>query len=131
MTKLEMARRITKQLFVMDDIPPADHHHVRRLARCTKARLEELTQDAKRAAEARLRGSARLMYDSRKGDARKLLAMLSDAIDAHATEQSRDSTNWGFTGDLGRVRDDLVNLVASITGQTDDLTGIRAQLSMD
>lgn len=42
MTKIEMSRRIVKQLYRMDDLPPADHFKVKRQARAPKAVVEHL-----------------------------------------------------------------------------------------
>jgi len=51
MTKLDMARMIVKQLYVMDELPAPDHHHVKKLMRKNATALKNLTELAKRAAE--------------------------------------------------------------------------------
>lgn len=47
------------------------------------------------------------------------MGMLREALDCHARTASEDPKNWGFTGDLGHVRDGLFDL-ACYMGEMDE-----------
>ncbi len=49
-------------------------------------------------------------YAARRNDIARLLDVLQMELDKHDTEQKADPRNWGHAGDLGKVREDLINL---------------------
>ncbi|QOJ01034.1 MAG: hypothetical protein HRU70_11220 [Phycisphaeraceae bacterium] len=56
------------------------------------------------------------MYASRRNDIARLLDVLQMELDKHADRAKADARNWGLTGDLGQVREDLINLVGFMSG---------------
>ena len=50
-------------------------------------------------------------YAARRNDIARLLDVLQMELDKHDTEQKADPRNWGHAGDLGKVREDLINIV--------------------
>jgi len=54
MTKVEMARRVIKQLYMMAELPAADHFKVKKYARQSKATLERQLELAEKAEAAQL-----------------------------------------------------------------------------
>lgn len=50
-------------------------------------------------------------YAARRNDIARLLDVLQMELDNHDAEQKADPRNWGHAGDLGKVREDLINLV--------------------
>jgi len=50
-------------------------------------------------------------YAARRSDIARLMDVLQMELDKHDTEQKADPKNWGITGNLGKVRSDLINLV--------------------
>ena len=55
--------------------------------------------------------SAAETYAARRNDIARLLDVLQMELDKHDTEQKADPRNWGHAGDLGKVREDLINIV--------------------
>ena len=55
------------------------------------------------------------MYAARRADIDRLLAALKDNLRLHAKDHHANPRNWGLTGDLGKVREDLINIVAFMT----------------
>ena len=55
-------------------------------------------------------------YAQRAGDIARLIDLLRARLDTHAAAAKADPANWGRVGDLGRVRADLINTVAFISG---------------
>jgi hypothetical protein len=55
-------------------------------------------------------------YAARRSDIARLLDVLGMELDRHADRAKADPKNWGLTGDLGKVRSDLMDTVAFISG---------------
>ena len=55
-------------------------------------------------------------YAARRSDIARLLDVLQMELDKHADRAKADARNWGLTGDLGKVREDLINLVGFMSG---------------
>ena len=51
------------------------------------------------------------MYAARRNDIARLLDVLSMHLDINDKEHTAAPGNWGLVGNLGKVREDLVNLV--------------------
>ena len=50
-------------------------------------------------------------YAARRNDVARLMDVLQMELDKHAEGAKADPRNWGFAGSLGKVREDLINLV--------------------
>ncbi|MCW5777759.1 MAG: hypothetical protein KIS87_15085 [Phycisphaeraceae bacterium] len=50
-------------------------------------------------------------YTARRNDIARLLDVLSMHLDINDKEHAAAPANWGLVGNLGKVREDLVNLV--------------------
>lgn len=55
-------------------------------------------------------------YAARRNDIARLLDVLEMELDKHAEAAKADPQNWGRTGDLGKVRSDLMDTVAFLSG---------------
>lgn len=55
-------------------------------------------------------------YAARRSDIARLLDVLEMELDKHADGMKADASNWGHVGDLGKVRSDLIDLVAFMSG---------------
>lgn len=55
---------------------------------------------------------ARGAYQARANDIARLIDVLQMELDKHATEAKANAKCWGKVGDLGKVRSDLIDLVA-------------------
>lgn len=53
-------------------------------------------------------------------DIHRLIDVLEMELQKHADNQKADYKNWGLVGDLGKVRRDLIEAVAFISGNPDD-----------
>jgi hypothetical protein len=60
--------------------------------------------------------NARDAYQARQHDIARLMDVLQMELDKHAKESQADPRNWGFAGSLGKVRSDLIDLVAFLSG---------------
>ncbi len=47
-------------------------------------------------------------YAARKADIASLLDLIQQEVEVHAEEAAKDPTNWGHAGDLGHIRQNLV-----------------------
>ena len=56
-------------------------------------------------------------YRSRRLDVEKLLDMLREEVAHHAEFAATEPRDWGFAGDLGHVRDLLVEALAFLAQQ--------------
>ncbi|MGE3109679.1 MAG: hypothetical protein AB7N65_26230 [Vicinamibacterales bacterium] len=56
------------------------------------------------------------MYAARRDDIARLLDVLAMELDKHDDQAKADPTNWGITGNLGKVRSDLMDTVAFLSG---------------
>ena len=50
-------------------------------------------------------------YAARRNDIARLMDVLQMELDKHAEAAKADPRNWARTGDLGKVRSDLIDLV--------------------
>jgi hypothetical protein len=55
-------------------------------------------------------------YSARRSDIARLLDVLGMELDKHGDRAKADPKNWGLPGDLGKVRSDLMDTVAFISG---------------
>lgn len=55
-------------------------------------------------------------YAERRGDIARLLDILDMELAKHAEAAKADPKNWGHAGDLGKVRGDLIDMVAFLAG---------------
>ncbi|MGE3109728.1 MAG: hypothetical protein AB7G11_13170 [Phycisphaerales bacterium] len=60
--------------------------------------------------------TAAQMYVARRNDIARLLDVLAMELDKHDERAKADPTNWGITGNLGKVRSDLMDTVAFLSG---------------
>ncbi len=56
------------------------------------------------------------MYAAQRNDIARLLDVLQMELDKHDERAKADPTNWGITGNLGKVRSDLMDTVAFLSG---------------
>ena len=56
-------------------------------------------------------------YAARASDIARLMDVLQMELDAHAKQANAKPGDWGFAGDLGKVREDLVNLVGFMSNK--------------
>ena len=56
--------------------------------------------------------NARDAYQARQNDIARLIDVLQMELDKHADAAKADAKCWGKVGDLGKVRSDLIDLVA-------------------
>ena len=59
--------------------------------------------------------NARDAYQARQIDIARLIDVLQMELDKHAEQAKADPKNWGRTGDLGKVRSDLIDLVGFLS----------------
>ncbi|MFN7022752.1 MAG: hypothetical protein ACK4WH_15720 [Phycisphaerales bacterium] len=55
-------------------------------------------------------------YAARRNDIARLLDVLAMELDKHDERAKADPLNWGITGNLGKVRSDLIDLVGFLSG---------------
>ena len=55
-------------------------------------------------------------YTARRSDIARLLDVLEMELDKHDERAKADPLNWGITGNLGKVRSDLIDLVGLMSG---------------
>ncbi len=58
--------------------------------------------------------TAAQMYEARMSDIARLIDLLHMELDTHAGEAKAEPTNWGYAGDLARVRGKLMDAITSI-----------------
>ncbi len=54
-------------------------------------------------------------YAARRNDIARLLDVLQMELDKHDERAKADPANWGLTGNLGKVRSDLIDMVAFLS----------------
>jgi hypothetical protein len=59
-------------------------------------------------------------YKARRSDVERLLDMLREEVAHHAEYAATEPRDWGFAGDLGHVRDLLVEALAFLAQQDRD-----------
>lgn len=55
-------------------------------------------------------------YAKRRSDIARLIDVLQLELDAHAKRAAFADKHWGYPGDLGGIRDGLIELVMSMSG---------------
>ena len=55
-------------------------------------------------------------YAKRRSDIARLIDVLQMELDAHAKRAALAEKHWGYPGDLGRIREGLIELVMSMSG---------------
>ena len=55
------------------------------------------------------------MYAARRNDIARLFDVLAMELDKHDEQAKADPTNWGITGNLGKVRSDLIDVVGFLS----------------
>jgi len=55
-------------------------------------------------------------YAKRRSDIARLIDVLQMELDAHAKRAALADTHWGYPGDLGRIREGMIELVMSMSG---------------
>jgi hypothetical protein len=60
--------------------------------------------------------TAAQMYAARRNDIARLIDVLAMELDKHDEQAKADPTNWGITGNLGKVRSDLIDVVGFLSG---------------
>jgi hypothetical protein len=53
--------------------------------------------------------TAREAYAERAADIARLLDLIRDELAVHAAQAQGAPTNWGYAGDLGKLRSDLID----------------------
>ena len=59
-------------------------------------------------------------YAAARNDIARLLDVLDMELAKHAERATADTKNWGFAGDLQKVRSDLIDTTAFISGMERD-----------
>ena len=54
-------------------------------------------------------------YAARRNDIARLLDVLQMELDKHAETAKAEPRDWGFAGSLGKVRSDLIEMVAFLS----------------
>ncbi len=55
-------------------------------------------------------------YAKRCSDIARLIDVLQMELDAHAKRAALAEKHWGYPGDLGRIREGMIELVMSMSG---------------
>ncbi|MCC5786900.1 MAG: hypothetical protein JJU33_09385 [Phycisphaerales bacterium] len=55
-------------------------------------------------------------YAKRSADIARLIDVLQMELEAHAKRAALADKHWGYPGDLGRIREGLIELVMSTSG---------------
>ena len=59
-------------------------------------------------------------YAARRNDIARLMDVLAMELDKHDEQAKADPTNWGITGNLGKVRSDLMDTVGFLSNMERD-----------
>jgi hypothetical protein len=54
-------------------------------------------------------------YANRRGDIARLMDVVEMELDTHATRAANDEKNWGYAGDLGGIRNSLIEMVSQMS----------------
>ena len=68
----------------------------------------------KRRIKRQLKQSAAERYADHRDDIGALLDLISEELRVHAERAAEDPKNWGYVGELGRVRESLKGLLESL-----------------
>ena len=55
-------------------------------------------------------------YAKRRSEIARLIDVLQMELDAHAKRAALADKHWGYPGDLGRIREGMIELVMSMSG---------------
>ncbi|XOV74625.1 MAG: hypothetical protein ACFHWZ_14090 [Phycisphaerales bacterium] len=55
-------------------------------------------------------------YAKHRSDIARLIDVLQMELDAHAKRAALADKHWGYPGDLGRIREGMIELVMSMSG---------------
>ena len=66
------------------------------------------------------RQTAAEAYAAARNDIARLLDVLDMELAKHEARAKTDDRNWGFAGDLQKIRSDLIETVGSISGMERD-----------
>lgn len=66
------------------------------------------------------RQTAAEAYAAARNDIARLLDVLDMELAKHEARAKTDGRNWGFAGDLQKIRSDLIETVGSISGMERD-----------
>ena len=58
--------------------------------------------------------TAAACYTERHAECQDLLKRIASRLEQHQKDQSQESANWGYSGDLGRVTEGLAYILASL-----------------
>ena len=64
--------------------------------------------------------SAAEMYAARRADIARLLDLVEQSLEAHAEKAKAKPGDWGFAGDLARLRGRLITAVTDVCGMDED-----------
>jgi len=53
-------------------------------------------------------------YAERHTESKDLLKRIASRLEQHQKDQTQESANWGYAGDLGRVTEELAYILASL-----------------
>ena len=59
--------------------------------------------------------TARELYDERRQDIARVMDWLELELDKHRTNAKASPNNWGYPGDLGHVREKLIETLAFLS----------------
>ncbi|MBX3322237.1 MAG: hypothetical protein KF757_04530 [Phycisphaeraceae bacterium] len=59
-------------------------------------------------------------YAKRSSDIARLIDVLQMELEAHAKRAALAEKHWGYAGDLGRIREGLIELVSALSGMDHD-----------
>ncbi|QDU71052.1 hypothetical protein [Mucisphaera calidilacus] len=71
--------------------------------------------------------TAHELYDQRRQDIARVMDWIELELDKHKTNAKSDPKNWGYAGDLGHVREKLIETLAFLSNS--DPQEIEAMLS--
>jgi uncharacterized protein (UPF0128 family) len=58
--------------------------------------------------------SAATCYAERHAECQDLLKRIASRLEQHRKSQAKESANWGYAGDLGRMTEELAYVLASL-----------------
>jgi hypothetical protein len=61
--------------------------------------------------------TARELYDERRQDIARVLDWLDMELDRHRTRSKANPKDWGYPGDLGHVREKLIETLAFLSNR--------------
>jgi hypothetical protein len=72
--------------------------------------------------------TARELYDERREDIARVLDWLDMEFDRHQTNAKANPKDWGYAGDLGHVREKLIETLAFLSNrETQDIEDLLSE----